>query len=49
MHTDRSLPGHARDQRMSTDAVVITAKTARQLAVARSRISADRPPLGQAS
>ena len=49
MHTDRSLPGHERDQPMSTDSVVITAETARQLAVARSRISADRPPLGQAS
>ena len=49
MHTDRSPPDHERDHRMGIDAVVITAETARQLAVARSRIFADRPPLGRAS
>jgi hypothetical protein len=49
MHTDRTLPDHARDQRMSTDAAVITGEIARRLALARSRISADCPPLDQAS
>jgi hypothetical protein len=49
MHTYRTLPDHERDQRMSLDAAVITGEIARRLALARSRISADRPPLGQAS
>ena len=49
MHTYRTLPREERDEHMSADAVVITGEIARRLAVARSRIQADRPPLGRAS
>ena len=49
MHCYRSLPGDERDERMSADAVLMTGEIARQLAVARARVSADRPPLGRAS
>ena len=49
MQSYRSLPDHEREGRLSSDAVLITGEIARQLAVARSRISADRPPLGRAS
>lgn len=45
----RSLPDAERDDRMSTDAALITGEIARRLAVVRARISADSTPLGRAS
>jgi len=49
MHSYRALPPGERDERMGTDALLITGEIARRLAVARSRLPAGRAPLDRAS
>jgi hypothetical protein len=49
MQSYRSLPDDERDDRLSTDAALITGEIARRLAVARPRIPADAAPVSRAS